>query len=538
MPHRLPERAARVLQAPALRFAALSLLFFLLEIAAHAPLLRLPYFWDEAGYYIPAAYDFLRTGTLIPFSTLSNAHPPGLSLYLASAWRLFGFSPATTRVSLCLPAAVALAAVCELTLVELRSRAAAAAVVLLTACYPVFFVQSTLAHADMLACAFSLSGLLFALGRKRSLSQASAAAGCFALAALTKEIAIGTPLALAAWEAGLLVRCRGGSWARLAALGSPAVPLAAWFGYHRRQTGFFFGNPGYLRYNATATLSSERVLLALAHRALHLTAHLNLFVPVAVALGCLLLPPVGGRARMEPAVRNQLWVVIVANALLFSFLGGALLTRYLLPEYPLVLLLAIASVYRHQRRWLWLPALSCAAFLAALLLPPPYRIAPEDTLLYRDAVVLEQAAIAVVTRDYPHGTVLTAWPVSDALRKPELGYVHAPVPVLAIDNFALPALQQLAASGQSYETAILFSTKYEPSSVSFALPGWNQRADERYFGLHHDLSAGAVAVLLGGTVVWHEQRAGQWAAVLRFAHPQLATLKEDHGGERPSYNQK
>ena len=31
-------------------FAALILL--------HLPLLRLPYFWDEAGYYIPAAWDF------------------------------------------------------------------------------------------------------------------------------------------------------------------------------------------------------------------------------------------------------------------------------------------------------------------------------------------------------------------------------------------------------------------------------------------------------------------------------------------------
>ena len=35
----------------------------------HFSLLRLPYYWDEAGYYIPAAWDFFRTGSLIPSTT-------------------------------------------------------------------------------------------------------------------------------------------------------------------------------------------------------------------------------------------------------------------------------------------------------------------------------------------------------------------------------------------------------------------------------------------------------------------------------------
>ena len=74
---------------------------FLAVVAAHSPLLRLPYYWDEAGYYIPAAYDFFRTGSLIPFSTLSNAHPPLPSIYLAALWKLFGFSPLVTRVGMC-----------------------------------------------------------------------------------------------------------------------------------------------------------------------------------------------------------------------------------------------------------------------------------------------------------------------------------------------------------------------------------------------------------------------------------------------------
>ena len=514
----------------------------------HATLLRLPYYWDEAGYYIPAAFDFFRTGTLIPFSTLTNAHPPGLSLYLAAAWKVFGFSPLTTRVSMCLAAAMGLLAVWRLALAALGDKAAAAAVVLLTAVYPVWFAQSTLAHADVLAAAATLWGLRFALAPERNPRALWAAAGCFTLAALTKEIAIGTPLALGTWELARVLRKRGSrqgswqgswlgswlvNWQRMGALSLPVLPLAAWFVYHRWRTGFLFGNPGYLRYNATATVAPERILLALGHRILHLSAHLNLFVPVAIALGSLLLPPRAGRARLRPALRNQLWVVIAANAVLFSVLGGALLTRYLLPMYPLVLLLAVAAVYARFERWLWFPALGAAAFVAALLLPPPYRVAPEDTLAYRDVVVLEQHAIAVVSKEYPHSTVLSAWPVTDGLRKPELGYVRTPMRVVAIDNFSLDALRKLAgqgSAGQDYSTAIVFSTKYEPPGLRFNLGRWNERQEERYFGLHQDLSAQAVAAMLGGVVVWRQQRGGEWAAVLRFEHPRLAGL-------RASYNE-
>ena len=349
---------------------------------------------------------------------------------------------------MCVLAALSLLAVYRLGLDAWRDWRPAIAVVLMIACYPVVFAQSTLAHADTAACAATLWGLVFALRRPGSRRDGWAAVLCFTLAALTKEIAIATPLALAACEFGVR------RWRRAGLLLMPGVPLAAWFVYHRLRTGFAFGNPGYLRYNALGTLSPERVLFALGHRALHLSAHLNLFVPVALALGSLALPPV--RARLPGSFNARVWVVILSNAVLFSVLGGALLTRYLLPEYPLVLLLAVSAIYARFRMWWWFPAAVVAAFLAALLLPTPYRVAPEDTLAYRDAVVVEQEAIAFVEQRYPHGGVLSAWPVTDALRKPELGYVRVPMPVVAIDNFSLPALQRLAASPASYSTAIVF----------------------------------------------------------------------------------
>ena len=438
---------------------------------------------------------------MVPYSTLRNAHPPGLSVYLAAAWSVFGFSPPVTRLSVCLLAALALLGVFRLAREAFGDWQPAAAVAALTGFYPVWFAQSTLAQADMPACAATVWALVFFL-RGRVL----AAALLFTAAALSKEISIGTPAALALYE---LARGRRRSGVLLLL---PVLPLLAWFTFYRRRTGFWFGDAEFVRYNATATLSFARFFLALGHRALHLSAHLNLFVPVLLALGSLAFPRV--RPGLPPETLRRVWVILAANAVLFSVLGGALLTRYLLPEYALVLLLAVAAVWGRRRRWQWFPGVSAAAFALALLLPPPYRIAPEDTLAYADAVHLEQDAIAEVARRYPDGPVLTAWPVTDGLRKPELGYVRQALPVAAVDDFSLESLRMLTGQPQGYATAIVFSTKYEPPGAS--LPPWDGQAEERYFDLHHDLTAEAVAALLGGRVVWRERRGGEWAAVLRF----------------------
>src|SRR5271157_4854171 len=83
-------------------------LFFAGLMLLHAPLLRLPYFWDEAGYYVPAARDLYLTGTLIPQTTLSNAHPPLVMAWLAIAWRVAGYSTLVTRTAMLSVAAFSL----------------------------------------------------------------------------------------------------------------------------------------------------------------------------------------------------------------------------------------------------------------------------------------------------------------------------------------------------------------------------------------------------------------------------------------------
>src|ERR1700677_2860309 len=177
---------------------------FMAFSASHFTLLRVPYYWDEAGYYIPAAWDFFRTGSLIPTTTLSNAHPPLPSIYLALWWKICGYYPEVTREAVLMVASLGILAVWRLAMRLVGVGSVAFWTALLTGLYPIWFAQSSLAQADIFAAACSLWGLVYALPSRGPSSQPSAnhapwaAALWFAAAAMCKETAIVIPLTLAA----------------------------------------------------------------------------------------------------------------------------------------------------------------------------------------------------------------------------------------------------------------------------------------------------------------------------------------------------
>ncbi len=507
-------------------------LFFVAIYASHWSLLKLPYFWDEAGYYIPAALDFFRTGSLIPHSTLSNAHPPLPSILLASWWKMSGLSIEWTRAFVCMISAAALLGVFRLAR-ALSGPVIAAVVTLLTALYPVWFAQSTLAHADIFAAAFTLWALSFYFERYVSPCtppRLAAVAILFSLAALSKETAIVTPVTLGVWEIVLLLTDRdnpesSASIPWLSTLFAPIAPLVLWYVYHRYQTGFIFGNPEFLRYNATANLSVIRVLISLWHRFVHLTIHMNMYVPVVATLAVVLMPRVipATKALTRPAL-TAIAVVVAGNAIAFSILGGALLTRYLLPLFPLILLVCVA-IWATRAKILWpLTGLTTAAFLVGLWINPPYSIAPEDNLTYADMIVLHQKAIALIQQKYPYATVLSAWPATAEMEHPELGYTRKPIKIVAIDNFSADQVQKAAADPGAYDTALVFSTKWVPRLGWLNIGQVSESADTQYFDFHRDLSPDATAAMLQGQVVWRGYSNGEWAAVIRFPRSEEAQL--------------
>ena len=499
-------------------------LIFLTLIAIHLPLLGLPYIWDEAGYYIPAARDLLLTGSVIPHSTPSNAHPPLVMAYLALSWKIFGYAPVVTRCAMLLVAAFSLLGLFRLA-ESVANFEVAVGSTLCTALYSSFFTQSSLAHLDM-----AVAGLTF-WGLHAYAEDRWGAATCwFSLAALAKETAILAPLALVAWEVSRSVIGRkSNGWdgafstpreSSPILLLVPLVPLGLWYGYHFRQTGFVFGNPEFFRYNVQATVAPLRIFLALLIRVWQTLGYLNLYFLTLAGLLAMRLRPLhdeqGERQRIAGDVQFAFLAVIVAYVLAMAIVGGAELARYMLPVVPLAIMIWVSTLRRRVRFWRGVMAIVLIGFLAGLLTNPRYGISVEDNLAYRDYILLHQHAEEFAEARYPMARVLSAWPASDELSRPYLGYLSRPMRVVRIDDFTIEQLMSAADLRSSFDLALVFSTKYEPANPLFANWRTLQEWKARYFGFHRDLPPEAAARILGGRVVYSESRNGQWVGLIEM----------------------
>jgi 4-amino-4-deoxy-L-arabinose transferase-like glycosyltransferase len=515
---------------PAVVFAVIFVAIFLL----HFPLLQLPYFWDEAGYYVPAARDLLLTGSLIPHTTVSNAHPPLVLAWVALWWKVVGYAPMVTRSAMLLLAAFSLLGVFRLAQ-RVASRSVAIASALCVALYPVFFAQSSLAQVDLAAAGLTFWGIDAYLEER-----ALASALWFSLAALAKETAVLAPLALAAYE---LLRMAAPvnwrkrfdladstrHWKAIVALLIPLLPLAAWYAYHFARTGYVFGNPEFFRYNIAATVNPLRFVLALILRLWQTFGYLNLWLLTMAMALAMLWPPLRdfGLERPRIAMPTQLAFssVIAAYVVSMALIGGAVLARYMLPAIPLVIILAVSTLRRRIRYWTAVVAVVCVAFVFAWFRNPPYGFSPEDNLAYRDYIVLHENAERFLEARYPMAHVLTAWPASDELTRPWLGYTTRPLQVVRIEDFSLEQVLSAADFRSHFDVALVFSTKYDPpQSLGDRWQVWID-LKRRFFGFHRDLPPTAAARILGGNIVFAQQRKEQWVAVIELEQAQILNAR-------------
>ena len=509
-------------------------LFFAGLMLLHAPLLRLPYFWDEAGYYIPAARDLFLTGALIPQSTLSNAHPPLVMAWLALAWRVFGYSTLVTRTAMLALSAFSLLGLFRLSRIA-SNLPVAWATTALVAIYPVYFTQSSMAQVDLPAAGFTFWALA-AYVEDRPWKEVL----WFSLAALAKETAILAPLALLGWDvlAYFIRRRRLEKWNRILPpvgrrthalhLLLAVVPLAGWYAYHYAKTGFLLGNPEFFRYNVAATLNPLRVPLALGMRLWQLFGYFGLYLLTLAGL-LAMLRPAQLEGKTENAVarpRIPFWMqaaflsVVLAYLAFMSVVGGAVLARYMLPVDPLVILALVSTLWRRVRHWKLIMGAVAIAFVVGLFNNPPYGFTLEDNLAYRDYIVMHAEASRFLAMRYSGERVLTAWPASDELTRPWLGYVNfssnagPPFRVVRIEDFSASQIDVAARARDRFDVALVFSTKYQPAHP--LLENWDawQRIKEKFFGYHRDLLPEEIAQRLGGTIAYRKERNGQWIAVI------------------------
>jgi hypothetical protein len=312
----------------------------------------------------------------------------------------------------------------------------------------------------------------------------------------------------------------------------PLLPLALWFGYHYSRTGYVFGNPEFFRYNVAATLDPLRFVLALALRLWQVFVYLHLWVLTLGMLLAMLWPPLRNegdgveRERIAIPVQMIFLVIVKVYVVAMALIGGAVLARYMLPAVPLVIIVAVSTLRRRVRYWPVAVAVVAVAFVVGWFWNPPYGFSLEDNLAYRDYVVLHEDGERFLEARYPMAHVLTAWPASDELTRPWLGYTTRPVQVVRIEDFSLEQVLSAADFRSHFEVALVFSTKYEPEHP--LLGRWQKWTDwkRRFFGFHRDLPPEAAARILGGHVVFAEEREGQWIAVIEMEKDEMQVASD------------
>jgi len=266
-------------------------------------------------------------------------------------------------------------------------------------------------------------------------------------------------------------------------------------------------------------------LLALILRLWQIFGYLHLWLLTGAMVLAMRLPALKDgdieRPRIAIPVQMIFLVVVSAYVIAMALIGGAVLARYLLPAVPLVIIEAVATLRRRLRYWIVAIGVVAIAFVAAWFWNPPYGFSPEDNLAYRDYIVLHEDAERFLEARYPMARVLTAWPASDELTRPWLGYTTRPMQVVRIEDFSLEQVISAADFRQNFDVALVFSTKYEPARPR--LDRWKAWRDlkRRFFGYERDLPAAAAAQILGGHVVFSEERKGQRVAVIEIEKAEI-----------------
>jgi hypothetical protein len=479
-----------------------SYLFFLILIAAvifviHAPLFHVPFFWDELGQFVPASLDLFQLGRWIPVTTVPNIHPPGLMAYLSLVWHLTGFSIETTRAAMLALASVGafLTFLLAIRLGRGTSGFPAFTALIFLCLSPLFFAQAMLAQLDMPAMVLTVLALLLFL--KNQMRRCALA--CVVLV-MVKETGIAAPMVFGFW---LLLERR---WKEALLFTAPLIPLGVWVIALHRATGSWAGNEAFAAYNAAYSLNPVRFGFALLRRGYYLFVGTGHFVgTVALVYAMSLTDLFATRAWRVVGLFVAVQVVMV------SLFGGAVLERYLLPVLPLLYIAFAVALSAMPGTWRTAKAVALMAFLlAANFVNPIYPFPLENNLAFVSFAGLQQRAARFVQNRYGAGEeIATAFPLANALRRPDFGYVTRPVEVREIENFQAASITALAEHPPA--ALVIFSTVWDPLGLLEHPPVANFL--HSHYGYEPQVTRDQIASRLHMHMVARWLERGQWIEV-------------------------
>jgi hypothetical protein len=364
-----------------------------------------------------------------------------------------------------------------------------------------------LAQLDMPAMVFTLLSLfLFLDGRYAPAAIAST------ILVLMKETALTTPAVFGVW---LLWERR---WREAFYFVLPALALSLWLAYLASVTGHIFGNREFTHYNVAFQLHPVRLPLTLIRRAFYLFIDNFHWIGTIAIIAAL---------RKTEIFRTRAWAVVAAvfcaQTIAVTVLGGAALERYLMPVLPLFYIAAAAAFTTLKQRIRRVATTVMAAGLAASLFVPsifPYPY--ENSIAVVDFVRLQKEAAQFVESQHSGKTVASAWPFPDALRRPEFGYVTAPIPVIGLDNFDPATVLKLKA--KPVDVLVLYSRTWEPSQSVIHFGFVRRLLAEHYF-YQPQITGAQVEAELGMARAARFERRGQWVEVyIRTSTPDVMVL--------------
>ena len=208
------------------------------------------------------------------------------------------------------------------------------------------------------------------------------------------------------------------------------------------------------------------------------------------------------------------WVA-VAQVVVVTVFGYAMLERYFLPILPILYaaIAAAASVYPASWRWFSHTAM-VALLIAGWFWNPPYPFSYENNLAWTDFVALQKEAANYLEAYAPDKRIASTWPFTGAIKHPYLGYVERPLTGVELPGFHLKDIVDY--DRNSYDLLVVYERfwTFEGRALDNNLlrPIIRQYKDYHPQATEAEIHAGA------GLIPIHRwDRGGQWIEI--YAKP-------------------
>jgi hypothetical protein len=214
-------------------------------------------------------------------------------------------------------------------------------------------------------------------------------------------------------------------------------------------------------------------------------------------------------------LRGKEWSIVLlvgaAQLLMVTIFGGAELERYLLPVLPILYAAMATAASVYPRHWRWASHTGMVALLVAgWFWNSPFPVPYENNLSMVDFVRLQQEAAQYLEAYAPAARIASAWPFTDAVLHPELGYVEHALTALKAPGMHVTDIAGLGRG--NFDVLVMFVNKRPVKGSSIDVPPMRGFL-RHYYDYEPQSSAEEIRAGLGYVPFKRWERRGQWIEI-------------------------